>query len=199
MLPRSSDTKIIDPQFLLTAYCNGYFPMADPETGEIGWYSPDPRGIFELDEFHIPRSLKLVLKKREYELRIDASFEEVVRACAGREETWISETIVQSYLQLFRLGYAHSVEVWQKGKLAGGLYGVAVGGAFFGESMFSRERDTSKIALAHLVERLAGRGFALLDTQFVTPHLKRFGAKEIPRDQYVIKLEHATRLTCSFL
>ncbi len=198
MLPRPSDTKIIDPPFLLAAYCSGYFPMADPETGEIGWYSPEPRAIFELDEFHIPRSLKLTLKKHDYDVRIDASFEEVIRACAEREETWISEAIVQSYLQLFQLGHAHSIETWKKGRLAGGLYGVAVRGAFFGESMFSRVRDASKIALVHLVERLKSRGYALLDTQFITPHLKRFGAREIPRSEYLIKLEHALRLTCSF-
>ncbi len=198
MHPRSSDSKIIDPPFLLTAYCSGYFPMADPKTGEISWYSPDPRGIFDLNEFHIPRSLGLSIRKRDFTIRIDTSFEEVMRACAEREETWISEIIVQSYLQLFRLGYAHSVEVWKNGKLAGGLYGVAIRGAFFGESMFSHMRDTSKIALVHLVERLNSRNYALLDTQFVTPHLKQFGAKEISREHYLLQLEHALRLTCSF-
>jgi leucyl/phenylalanyl-tRNA--protein transferase len=199
MLPRPSDRKIIDPPFLLTAYCSGYFPMADPKTGEISWYSPDPRGVFELDEFHIPRSLELTLKKRDYELRLDARFEEVMRACAEREETWISEVIVKSYIQLFQLGYAHSVEVWKSGALAGGLYGVAIRGAFFGESMFSRMRDMSKVALVHLVERLKSRNYALLDTQFVTPHLERFGAREMPRDQYLKRLEHALRLNCSFI
>lgn len=199
MLPRSADTKIIDPPFLLTAYCSGYFPMADPVSGEISWYSPDPRGIFDLDEFHIPRSLRLAIKKNEYEIRLDSRFEEVMRSCAAREETWISEAIVQSYLRIYRLGHAHSVEVWKNEMLAGGLYGVAIRGAFFGESMFSRVKDTSKIALAHLVDRLKSRGYALLDTQFITPHLKRFGAKEIPHDEYLIRLERALRLTCSFL
>ena len=198
MHPQSSKIKIIDPPFLLTAYCNGYFPMADPKTGEINWYSPDPRAIFDLNKFHVPRSLKLVLKKQEFELRINRQFEEVIRACAEREETWISEMIVQSYLQLHKLGFAHSLETWQNEKLVGGLYGVAIRGGFFGESMFSRVRDASKIALVHLVERLKERGYILLDTQFITPHLARFGAEEIPRNQYLNLLEKALQISCSF-
>jgi leucyl/phenylalanyl-tRNA--protein transferase len=191
--------KIIDPQFLCAAYCNGYFPMADPNTGEINWYSPDPRTIFDLNEFHIPRSLKLTLKKKEYEIRINKKFEEVMRACAEREETWISETIIQSYIQLHQLGHAHSVETWKDGKLAGGLYGVAIRGAFFGESMFSRLRDASKIALVNLVMRLKERGFTLLDTQYLTSHLEKFGAREIPRNEYLIQLEESLTKSCSFI
>jgi len=191
--------KIIDPQFLCAAYCNGYFPMADPNTGEINWYSPDPRTIFDLNEFHIPRSLKLTLKKKEYEIRINKKFEEVMRACAEREETWISETIIQSYIQLHQLGFAHSVETWKDGKLAGGLYGVAIRGAFFGESMFSRLRDASKIALVNLVMRLKERGFTLLDTQYLTSHLEKFGAREIPRNEYLIQLEESLTKSCSFI
>ena len=198
MQAHSSQIKIIDPQFLCTAYCNGYFPMADSKTGEIGWYSPDPRTIFELNEFHIPRSLKLMLKKKEYEVHINKRFEEVMRACAEREETWISETIIQSYIQLHQLGIAHSVEIWKGGILVGGLYGVAIRGAFFGESMFSRMRDASKIALVNLVKRLKERGFTLLDTQYLTPHLKRFGAQEIPRSEYMKRLEESLTITCSF-
>ena len=191
--------KIIDPQFLCAAYCNGYFPMADPNTGEINWYSPDPRTIFDLNEFHIPRSLKLTLKKKEYEIHINKKFEEVMRACAEREETWISETIIQSYIQLHQLGFAHSVETWKDGKLAGGLYGVAIRGAFFGESMVSRMRDASKIALVNLVARLKERGFTLLDTQYLTPHLEKFGACEISRSEYLKRLDESLTLSCSFI
>jgi leucyl/phenylalanyl-tRNA--protein transferase len=190
--------KIIDAEFLCTAYCNGYFPMADSKTGEIYWYSPDPRAIFDLDEFHIPRSLKLTLKKQAFEIRINQRFEEVMRACAAREETWISETIIESYIQLHRAGIAHSVETWKEGTLVGGLYGVALRGAFFGESMFSRVRDGSKIALVYLVNRLKTRGFILLDTQFMTPHLQKFGAREISRDEYLKRLEKALKVTCLF-
>lgn len=197
MNSRSKKTRIIDPEFLLMAYCNGYFPMADPKTGEIGWFSPDPRAIFELDEFHIPRSLKLTLKKNIFEVRLNERFEEVMRACAKREETWISEDIVQSYLQLHRLGFAHSVETWRDGKLVGGLYGVAVGAAFFGESMFSRARDASKVALVYLAARMKSRGFELLDTQWMTPHLKMLGAKEINRGEYLKRLKKAIGKKCN--
>jgi len=173
--------------------------MADARTGEINWYSPDPRTIFDLSEFHIPRSLKLTLKKNEFDVRINKRFEEVIRACAQREETWISESIIQSYLQLHQLGVAHSVETWKDGTLAGGLYGVAICGAFFGESMFSRVPDASKVALVHLVTRMKERGFTLLDTQYATPHLKRFGAREISRDEYLELLENALNIMCSFI
>jgi leucyl/phenylalanyl-tRNA---protein transferase len=198
MEPRSSDIKAIDPEFLCTAYCNGYFPMADPKTGEISWYSPDPRTIFELDTFHIPRSLKLTLKKKLFDIRINNKFEEVMRACAQREETWISEAIIKSYIRLHNIGIAHSVETWKDGLLVGGLYGVAIRGAFFGESMFSRVRDASKVALVHLVMRLKEKGYTLLDTQFTTSHLQRFGAREIPRAEYLQQLEEALTITCLF-
>jgi len=199
MNSRSSKSRIIDPEFLLLAYCNGYFPMAEPKTGEVGWFSPDPRAIFELNEFHIPRSLRMVLKKQRFEIKINERFEEVMRACGERSETWISEDIIQTYLQLHQKGFAHSVEAWREGKLAGGLYGVAIGGAFFGESMFSRERDASKVALVHLVERLKTHGYELLDTQWTTSHLKMFGAKEIPRKEYLKRLKKAIHLRVHFL
>jgi leucyl/phenylalanyl-tRNA--protein transferase len=195
---RRVNSKVINPDFLLKAYCNGFFPMADPETGEIGWYSPDPRAIFELDKFKLPRSLKLTLKKGLFEVRIDTDFEGVMQGCANRNETWISKEIVQSYVILHNLGFAHSVETWKDNQLAGGLYGVAIGGAFFGESMFSLARDASKVALACLVRRMIERGFELLDTQYITPHLSRFGAMEIPRDQYLKILERAIVKQCSF-
>ena len=195
---RSNTSRTIDPEFLLLAYCNGYFPMAEPKTGEIGWFSPDPRAIFELDEFHVPRSLRLFIKKNVFDIRINTRFEEVMRACGEREETWISKDIVQTYMRLHASGFAHSVESWKDGKLAGGLYGVAIGGAFFGESMFSRERNASKAALVHLVERMKSRGFTLLDTQWTTPHLKMFGAKEIPREEYLKRLTKAIKKQCVF-
>jgi leucyl/phenylalanyl-tRNA---protein transferase len=198
MHAHSSHIKTIDPQFLCTAYCNGYFPMADSKTGEINWYSPDPRTIFDLNEFHVPRSLTLTLKKKDFEVCINKRFEEVLRACAEREETWISETIIQSYIQLHQLGLAHSVETWKNDKLVGGLYGVAIRGAFFGESMFSRLQDGSKIALVNLVTRMKERGYTLLDTQYLTPHLEKFGAREIPRSEYMKRLEKSLTITCSF-
>ncbi len=195
---RSLDMNVIDAEFLIAAYCQGYFPMADSKAGEIHWYSPDPRTIFDLDEFHVPRSLTLILKKKSFEIHIDQCFEEVMRACAEREETWISETIIQSYLQLFRMGLAHSLETWSNGELVGGLYGVALRGAFFGESMFSKERDASKIALVHLVKRLKKRNYTLLDTQYITSHLERFGAREIPREEYLQRLQKALTQPCTF-
>jgi leucyl/phenylalanyl-tRNA--protein transferase len=172
--------------------------MAESKTEDIHWYSPDPRGIFDLKEFHIPRSLSLTVKKEHFEIGIDREFEEVMRRCGGREETWISEELIQSYVKLHRLGFAHSVECWLESKLVGGLYGVSIEGAFFGESMFSIERDASKVALVYLVDRLKARGFELLDTQFLTPHLSRFGAREIPRKEYLERLEKALEKKCIF-
>ena len=193
-----SRPKAIEPDFLLMAYGRGYFPMADPKSREIHWYSPDPRAIFDLKAFHIPRSLSLTVKKRPFEIKIDNAFESVMRQCGEREETWISEELVQSYVTLHRLGFAHSVECWRENGLVGGLYGVSIAGAFFGESMFSVEKDTSKVALVHLVDRLRERAFELLDTQFLTTHLARFGAKEIPRKEYLTKLEKALKKNCIF-
>ncbi len=190
---------MISPTLLIEGYLEGVFPMG-MEDGEIAWFSPDPRAIIPLDDaFHVPHGLKGVLRRRVFEVRINQAFEEVIRACALREETWITEEIIESYCELHRRGFAHSVEAWCEGRLAGGLYGVAVGGAFFGESMFHRETDASKVALHGLVERLRQRGFTLLDTQWITPHLKQFGATEITRKQYLERLANATRLTCTFI
>ena len=182
---------IIEPDLLLAAYAAGYFPMAESRHGEIHWYSPDPRAIIPLDAFKISRSLRQTLKKQLFEIRLNTSFEEAMRRCAKRSETWISEELIQSYLQLHRLGYAHSVEAWRAGELVGGLYGVALGAVFFGESMFSSVRDASKVALVELVARLRARRFKLLDTQFLTPHLENFGAIEIPRSEYLVRLKKA--------
>ena len=188
---------VIEPDLLLNAYAQGIFPMGMPE-GDIAWFSPDPRGVLPLESFHLPHGLARSLKKNRFEVRYDTAFEAVMRACAEREETWIDEEIVRSYVKLHRLGFAHSVETWREGVLAGGLYGVALGGAFFGESMFHRETDASKIALCALVERLRERQFTLLDLQWVTPHLATFGAIEIPRRAYLKKLRSALVLPCEF-
>jgi leucyl/phenylalanyl-tRNA--protein transferase len=193
-----SKRNTLDPKLLLAAYAAGIFPMADEKSGEIHWYSPDPRGILPLDTFKVSRSLRLTIKKQMFDIRVDTAFEEVMRCCAKRRETWISEDIIRAYTKLFRMGYAHSVETWHNDKLVGGLYGVALGGAFFGESMFSKMRDASKVALVFLVEYLKKKKFKLLDTQFVTPHLSRFGAVNIPRDEYLHRLENAISLPVRF-
>lgn len=159
------------------------------EDGEIAWFSPDPRAIIPLEAFHVPHGLKRTLKKARFEVRVNAAFPEVMAACGRRKETWINEEIVASYTKLHRMGYAHSVETWLDGKLAGGLYGVAIGGAFFGESMFHEVTDASKVALHALVERLRAREFSLLDTQWLTGHLTTFGAVEIPRAEYLRRLK----------
>jgi leucyl/phenylalanyl-tRNA--protein transferase len=191
---------VIPPSLLLEGYRRGVFPMGVPD-GSVQWFSPDPRGVIPLDTFHCPRRLARAMRAPGLDIRVDTAFADVVRACAEREDedgTWINQDIFDSYTALFDLGHAHSVEVWKDGALAGGLYGVAIGGAFFGESMFHRARDASKVALAALVERLRTRGFTLLDIQWVTPHLAQFGAVEIPRAAYLRLLAAATGRDCSF-
>src|SRR5437588_11633592 len=189
---------MIDPELLLQGYRLGVFPMA-MEDDSIKWFSPDPRAILPLEEFHVPHALRRLLRKKVFETTIDKTFSEVIAACAKREDTWINREIIDSYTQLHELGHAHSVEAWKAGRLAGGLYGVAVGGAFFGESMFHWVTDASKIALLALVEHLRARKFVLLDTQWLTPHLVQFGALEIPRDHYLKLLRHAVELPRKFL
>lgn len=190
-------TSALTPSLLVRAYAKGIFPMG-MDDGTIGWFSPDPRGIFPLDAVHIPARLQRTWRSRRlpsgpFELRFDSAFEAVMRACGEDREdgSWISEEIVAAYCALHRHGLAHSVEVWQAERLVGGLYGVHLGGAFFGESMFHRETDASKVALVALVERLRARGFTLLDIQWVTAHLARFGAIEIPAREYLERLEAA--------
>lgn len=189
----------LTPELILSAYRMGFFPMAESRSGPIFWYSPDPRTIIPLERFHCPRSLRQTLKKGLYDVRIDMAFGEVIEACADRQETWISAEIVRAYCQLHRLGYAHSMESWREGRLAGGLYGVAIGGAFFGESMFARETDASKVALAVLVGRLRERGFTLLDSQFMNEHIRQFGAVEIPQRAYIERLRHAVAAGTTFV
>ena len=186
----------VTPQLLLRAYAEGLFPMAERrEDRALYWISPDLRGILPLEKFHIPRRLARTVRSDRFTVTTDQAFAEVLAACAepapGREQTWINDEILRLYAGLAASGHAHSLECWLGGKLVGGLYGVALGGAFFGESMFSRERDASKVALVHLVARLKAGGFILLDTQFITSHLARFGAVEIPRPHYLERLHQA--------
>jgi leucyl/phenylalanyl-tRNA--protein transferase len=188
---------------LLRAYAQGVFPMAGDD-GRLRWYDPDPRAIIPLDAgFHVPRRLARKKRAGAYELGLNRDFPAVIKACAapapGRPRTWLSPALIALYTDLHRAGYAHSVEIWQDGVLVGGLYGVALGGLFAGESMFSRVSDASKLALVHLVERLRARGFVLLDTQFLTPHLAAFGAREIPRAEYKRRLRHALSLPVKFV
>lgn len=188
----------MSPQRLLSAYVAGIFPMADGN-GEIFWMAPDPRAVIELDALVISRSLRATIRRQTFLVRINVAFDEVIAACAARETgTWISHEIVQAYSALRDLGYAFSVESWKDDELAGGLYGVAIGGAFFGESMFHHETDASKVALVHLVQRMRSRGMTLLDVQFLTPHLESLGAIEIPRRDYERRLACAVRLPVHF-
>lgn len=190
---------MLEPQLLLTAYASGIFPMA-LEDGEIGWFAPNPRAVIPIDDrFHVSRSLAKVVAARKFRTTIDVCFKEVITACGEREDgTWISPEILDSYCHLHDLGHAHSIEVWSGDQLAGGLYGVHLGAAFFGESMFHRVTDASKVALVTLVERLRAEGFQLLDTQWITPHLARFGAYEIPRAEYLRRLRKALTVRCRF-
>ena len=189
---------MIPSELLLQAYRFGIFPMAMSDSS-IEWFSPDPRAILPLERFHVPHGLRRVADKNIFEVKMDQRFGEVIRACAKRKDTWINREIIESYEHLHELGHAHSVETWQTGKLVGGLYGVAIGGAFFGESMFHRKTDASKVALVALVQHLQAQKFVLLDTQWVTPHLVQFGAIEIPRSQYIRLLKGAVDLPRTFI
>lgn len=179
----------LTPDLLLRAYAIGIFPMAESRVDpELHWIDPDMRGVLPLDGLHVPRKLRAKIRRGIFEVRCNSAFQEVIQGCAepaeNRPDTWINPVIEQLYNELFEMGFAHSVECWQDDELVGGLYGVSLGAAFFGESMFSRATDASKVALVHLVLRLRKGGFRLLDTQFTTPHLSRFGAEEIPREDY---------------
>lgn len=179
----------LTPDLLLRAYAAGIFPMAESRHDqELFWVDPEQRGVIPLDRFHVPRRLRRTVRSGPYEIRCDTAFADVMRACAepapGRPDSWINEEIIRAYTELHRLGHAHSVECWRAGVLVGGLYGVSLGAGFFGESMFSRASDASKVALVHLVARLRVGGYTLLDTQFITKHLQQFGSIELPRDAY---------------
>lgn len=192
-------------EMLLAGYAQGIFPMAHPqEDGEVYWYAPDPRGLLPLEDFHCPSRLAQTVRQEPYDIKIDEAFEKVIRGCAeprGEENqtTWISEGIIEAYTKLHRLGYAHSVEAWEEDRLVGGLYGVALGGLFAGESMFYRETDASKICLVHLVDRLEERDFDLLDVQWVNAHLEQFGAYEISREEYERRLRDVIDRDVSFV
>lgn len=193
----------IPPDLLLRAYASGVFPMAeDADDPEVFWIRPETRGLIPLDSFHVPKSLRKTIRRGIFEIRVDSDFDGVIDGCArsapGRERTWINAPIRQAYRDLFAHGHCHTVEAWHDGALVGGLYGVTLGRAFFGESMFSLLPDASKVCLAFLVERLVDRGFTLLDTQFTTGHLKRFGAVDVPRKQYERMLEQALQDQAQF-
>lgn len=193
----------ITPQVLLKAYACGIFPMAESaDDPGMFWVEPEMRGILPLEEFHFPRSLKKTFRKNRFEMRIDHDFAAVIDACAevaeNRKSTWINARIKSLYCALHEMGNAHSFETWQDGQLVGGLYGVKLGSAFFGESMFSRQTDASKFALVHLVYEMRRAGFKLLDTQFATEHLERFGVTEVPKDTYQLLLEEALETNASF-
>jgi leucyl/phenylalanyl-tRNA---protein transferase len=185
----------LDPVLVVNAYAQGIFPMAN-ESGKINWYAPDPRAILEHDHLHVSRSLQATLGKGIFEVRMDTAFEAVMRACGGREETWINEEFIKTYTYLHTRNLAHSVEAWHAGVLVGGLYGIALGGAFMGESMFSHITDASKVCLVALVKHLKIRGYVLHDTQFLTEHLATLGVTEISRHEYEQRLQKAVHLPC---
>jgi leucyl/phenylalanyl-tRNA--protein transferase len=187
----------LDATIVINAYAQGIFPMAD-EYGRIRWYAPDPRAILEHKNMHVSHSLAATLRKGIYQVRMDTAFEAVMRGCAEREETWINEEFIKTYTYLHCAGLAHSVEAWKDGRLVGGLYGIALQGAYMGESMFSRARDASKVCLVALVEHLQARGYVLHDTQFLTPHLQTLGVTELPRRVYEQRLHEALRLRCAW-
>jgi len=196
MAGRRSRDRSITPELLLRAYSIGMFPMSESaDDPELFWVEPELRGIIPLDGFHVSKSLQKAIRKAPFDIRFDTAFDQVVEKCAeaaeDRPSTWINQQIKDLYGALHRLGHAHSVEAWEGGELVGGLYGVTLGSAYFGESMFSRRTNASKICLVHLVERLRERGFTLLDTQFTTEHLKTFGAVDIPKAEYGVLLDQA--------
>jgi leucyl/phenylalanyl-tRNA---protein transferase len=194
---------LLSSDLLLDAYRSGVFPMTDAD-GVTRWYTADPRGVLPLDAFHCPKSLGQIVRQRKFDVRINHDFEAVVRACKSvyrpdAQGEWIGEDIVRAYTQLHRNGHAHCVAAYQNQQLVGGLYGVSIGGAFFGESMFFITPNASKVCLVHLVQRLRARGYALLDTQMVTHHMKQFGCTHIPGSAYMQQLEHALTLDCTFV
>jgi leucyl/phenylalanyl-tRNA---protein transferase len=199
-------TEDLDPHEVLEGYRKGVFAMGYADTPLISWHLPERRGVLPLEDFHVSRSLALTLKQRRFTVTLDQAFEQVMRGCAGRgdlravspEETWITPRVLEVYTELHRAGHAHSVEVWVDGELAGGTYGIHLGGAFFAESKFHRVRDMSKVALAELVRHLKEREFELLDVQYWTPHLGQFGVVELDRNAYYWRLRRALALQKSF-
>lgn len=192
------------PHLLLSAYMQGIFPMAHPEEEEeIYWYGPDPRAIMPIEDFHVPRRLAQTVRQEPFEICVDRAFDAVIAECAApretQSETWISSGLAAAYKELYQLGFVHTVEAWEGDELVGGLYGISIGGFFAGESMFHRRTDASKICLVHLIERLKRRRYTLLDIQFMTDHLAKFGAHEISREEYERRLAIAVELPRSFV
>lgn len=181
----------LTPDVVLAGYANGIFPMGESRNGGVAWYAPDPRAILPIDALHVPKNTRRLLRRRTFHVTSDVAFDRVIEACAGRRETWISTEIEDVYRHLHAIGFAHSVECWEGGELAGGLYGVAIGGAFFGESMFHTKSGASDVALVHLAEHLSTCRFTLLDIQFTNPHLDRYGAVEISRSDFEVILGQA--------
>lgn len=194
----SRGSSALMPDVVLIGYRHGYFPMADPETSRIMWHRPDPRAVIPLDGVHLSRSLRQVLRRRPFTVTANVCFDAVIHACARHRDSWISPDIVRTYVDLHTMGHAHSVETWQDGNLVGGLYGVQIGGAFFGESMFSTVSNASKVAFAHLVGSLIVQGFRLLDTQYINDHTRSLGAVEWPDSHYQQVLATAVGMDCSF-
>ena len=186
------------PQWMLRAYAQGYFPMAEDRHSPMEWYSANPRGVLPLDGFHVPRRLARTVRQGRFEIRVNTAFGEVMLGCADRPSTWISDDILANYLELHGLGWAHSLETWREERLVGGIYGIALGGAFLAESMFHLERDASNVALVHLVRRLRQRDFRLLDLQIANPHTERFGVVEIDPEEYLKRLRKAMALQRHF-
>jgi leucyl/phenylalanyl-tRNA--protein transferase len=187
----------LSPELIINAYSKGIFPMGD-DFGQIRWYSPNPRCIIQLDNFHISKRLSRTYRSKAFDLKINTSFSDIVRLCADRKPTWINQEILNAYSQLYDLGLAHSVEAFYNNDLVGGLYGVSLKGAFMGESMFHKMTDASKICLVYLVERLKQNGYILLDCQFITSHLSQFGAINISQEKYLQMLNEALKLNCKF-
>jgi leucyl/phenylalanyl-tRNA--protein transferase len=190
--------ELLEPASMLRLYAGGAFPMADELTGEINWYMPTIRTIIPLDDYNIPRSLKKEIPKLNFTVKFDSDFVSVVKGCTERDKTWISKDLIEAYLRLEKIGHVHTVEVWQNEQLVGGLYGITFNGSFFGESMFSRVTQASKFALMNLIQHLNEKEFVLLDVQYITAHLKMFGAKEITFDEYNRLLIDANARDCRF-
>ena len=195
---RINPEELLKPDNMLRLYASGAFPMADAKTGSINWYLPEIRTIIPLNDYNIPRSAKKVIEEKDFEIKFDTDFEGVVAGCADRESTWISEELISAYRRLKKRGHIHTVEAWKNGKLVGGLYGVTFRGAFFGESMFSKVSQASKAALVALLKHLKKKDFVLLDVQYMTEHLKMFGAVEISFEEYTKLLHKAYVKICEY-
>ncbi len=194
----SGAPNLLLPEVVLIGYRNGFFPMGDGEHGAIHWHRPNPRAIIPLNAVHISKSLQKVVRQNRFSIRINTCFHQVIHGCAARKDTWITNEIIHTYEQLHHMGYAHSVEAWLNEQLVGGLYGVSIGGAFFGESMFSIVRDASKVTFVHLTQHLNARGFSLLDTQYINEFTESLGAIEIPDSVYSALLADAVEADCAF-